>query len=528
MTKKKKNQQSEKIDPIANVFKYFINECKTEKKQITHNIKILNLVSVADCFVMKKFFNGCDGIDEFKEPIYKIYKDKKETGEIDKNKAKKIIDRANRMKNIKKFYINYKTANLIYPFDIFGTADFKNFFFAQEQSTRIKFYQQIKKINSFEYNDESFEKDIKNIKKYRSNLYHNKENKAKDCQYFFNAIKKFIPSIKFINELEQLVFNKKDNNGNSIKIKNFTKIFPDDHLNKNKFLTNPKLHTMHERLSFVGFDNISKIKDWLRSLENFSEDQYFVNNKNGEYKIDANKFVKHIKFEEIEAIFFWIIELNYILKKYFVRIFEIFEKIFEENDIDKFNEIKDLRNKIVHSHLIIGEIISDTQPEELKFEARYYRDIFTKILNYFDQIFCNVENDKSKKLKEILSGLQKLNEIKANNLHQKTIKELLLERILREKIGFLQALKGLASRFDNYHQLNKEKTNLIRINKEKTNSLKEKSKLSNSKKIFYNEVIKFHFYALLKSEFYKIICDVKKTNYQSNSCIKLKKNYNLI
>jgi len=517
--------KNKKIDDTYKL-ENFIKECKVQKRLTAHNIKILNLISVADCFVMKKFFNGCDEVDEFKEPIYKIYKDKKETGEIDKDKAKKIIDRANRMKNIKKFYINYKTANLIYPFDIFGTADFKIFFFAQEQSTRNKFYQQIKKINSFEYNDKNFENDIQNIKKYRSNLYHNKENKPEDCQNFFTAIKKFIPSIKFINELEQLVFNKKNNKGDSIKIQNFTKILPDDQLNKNKFLTNPKLHTMHERLSFVGFDNISKIKDWLRSLENFSEDQYFVNNKNVECKIDPNKFVKHIKFEEIEAIFFWIIELNYILKKYFVRIFEIFEKIFEENDIDKFNEFKDLRDKIAHSHLIIGEIISDTQTEELKFEARYYRDIFTKILNYFDQIFFNVDNDKSEKLKEILISLQISNEKKVNNLSKKTTKQLLLEKILNEKIAFLQALIGLTNRFDNYRKINKEKTNLQILRKQETPA-KQKLKHLNNRNIG-EKIIKFHFYALLKNQFHQIIYNVKNENYQSISCIKLKKNYHKI
>ncbi|GDX36670.1 hypothetical protein LBMAG18_11810 [Alphaproteobacteria bacterium] len=506
-----------KTEPIVDPLKYFIIESKDQKKQIAHNIKILNLISVADCFVMKKFFNSCFELNEFNKPNYQ-----------DQEKVKKIIDRANRMRNIKKFYINYKTANLIYPFDIFGTADFKTFFFSQEQSTRDKFYQEIKKINSFGYNDFSFKKDINNIISYRSNIYHNKKNNDKNCENFFTAIKKFIPSTKFINELEQLVFNKKNNKKNLIKIPNFKKFFPDDHLNKNKFLTNPKLHTMHERLSFVGFDNISKIKDWLRSLENFSEDRYFVNSKNVECKIDTNKFVKHIKFEEIEAIFFWVIELNYILKKYFVRIFEIFEKIIDSKDIDKFSEIKDLRNKIAHSHLIIGEIISATQPEELKFETRYYQDIFTKILNYFDQIFLNIENDKSNELNKILIELQELNKKETKNLYKKPIRELLLEKILIEKIGFLQALKGLTNKFDNYRKLNKEKTNLAQLNKEKTNSLKEKSKLFNNKKIFYNDVIKFHFYGLLKSEFYKIICDVKKINYQSNSCIKLKKNYNKI
>lgn len=461
-------------------------------------VKILNLISVLDVYILKSFF-----IANIKEKEF--------------NLDNKILDEEVIIKIKNYFKIihikNITGASFVYPFDIFGTKDFKKFFEIQNEKIKKNFINYFNEnLRSFQIDEKDFIDIINKINKFRNHIIYQlpdteqtQKNNLNALQYICTLLpKKYYHEIKILfPEYKISVQEKKYHQNTQIKIKK----------NKpKKFINNFKNHTMVEKENFVGIDNISKIKEILRSIDFHEIDPNFFK-KNFTQK-NTKTFIKNIKFEEVEAIFFSFIQINYIFKKYFMRIYEACKvkenvpnnerKFFSElKKIISDKKIKDLRDRIAHSHLILGkEIIKinddntiNSIEKKLKFSANYYREIFAIILNFFDKLFYF---------------------FKENNFNDE-----ILNTIYCDKKSFLQSLFAVFCKSDHFVKLiNNDNKKLF----EKRFNASELKDLDRGKNLFENGVLKFHFYAIYKTAFRKILAEIKNENYQSITCIKIKKN----
>jgi len=460
------------------------------------NVRILNLISVIDVFILKNFFIA--------------NRNNKEQNYVLNIEEKNIKTREEIIIKIKVFIMminqrNFNSSNLTYPLDIFGTKHFLNFFEIQNKAIQKNFINYFNdSLRSLQIDADKFIKIVKAIKNFRGKLVHGKSIKIEDANIALNYICELLPK-KYSSEISALfpeckiIFQDKKYIQTIIKIK---------HNKPKKFIGNLRDHTIVEKENFVGIDNILKIKEILQSIDFHSIDPNFFK-KNFEEKNKKN-FVKNMKFEEIEAIFFAFVQMNYIFKKYFMKIYEVFnfsenEYRFDKDEKEFFynlnqllndSKIKNLRNRIAHSHLILGEKISEEDNKKnLKFTANYYQEIFELILNFFDNLY--------KILQE-------------NNIDQE-----ILNGIYQIKKSFLQSLFAMLCKVDHFFEFD-SKNNKKPVDK-RINKI-EFAKIDKNKNLIENGIIKFHFYAIFKTAFRKILEDIKSKNYESPTCIKIKKN----
>ncbi|NBX52402.1 MAG: hypothetical protein EBT63_01955, partial [Proteobacteria bacterium] len=108
--------------------------------------------------------------------------------------------------------------------------------------------------------------------------------------------------------------------------------------------------------------------------------------------------------------------------------------------------------------------------------------------------------------------------LQENNFDQKILNE-----IYQTKKSFLQSLFSMLCKVDHFLEFDSKNNNKPvdkRINKN------EFAKIDKSKNLVENGILKFHFYAIFKTAFRKILEDEKNKNYESPTCIKIKKNQN--
>ena len=460
------------------------------------NVKILNLISIIDVFILKSFFIVNRNQ---KEQNYNLNIEEKN---IEKSKELMIkIKVFTRMVNERSF----NSSSLKYPLDIFGTKHFLNFFQIQNKIIQENFINYFNdSLRSLQIDANKFVKIVKEIKNFRGKLVHRKEIKIKEATIALSYICELLPT-KYSSEIRALFSECKI----TLQAKEYIQTIIKIKKNKpKKFIGNLRNHTIFEKENFVGIDNISKIKEIMKSIDFHSIDPNFFK-ENFDEKNQKN-FVKNMKFEEIEAIFFAFIQINYIFKKYFIKIYETFyfhqsKYRFEESEkefFDKLNQllndskIKNLRNNIAHSHLILGEKINEeNDKKDLKFTAHYYHEIFELMLNFFDNLY--------KILQE-------------NNFDQKILNE-----IYQTKKSFLQSLFSMLCKVDHFFEFDSKNNNKP---VDKIVNKNEFAKIDKSKNLIENGILKFHFYAIFKTAFRKILEDEKNKNYESSTCIKIKKN----
>jgi len=471
------------------------------------NVKILNLISIIDVFILKSFFIANRN---HKEQNYNL-----------NIEEKKIEKREELIIKIKVFIKmvndrNFNSSSLKYPLDIFGTKHFLNFFQIQNKTIQENFINYFNdSLRSLQIDVNKFIKIVKEIKNFRGKLVHRKEIKINEAAIALSYICELLPE-KYSSEIRALFSECKITLQDKEYIQTIIKIKKNK---AKKFIGNLRDHTIAEKENFVGVDNISRIKEVMKTIDFHIIDPNFFK-KNFDEKNQKN-FIRNIKFEEIEAIFFTFIQVNYIFKKYFIKIYETFnfnekDYRFEEAEKEFFDKlsqllndskIKNLRNYIAHSHLILGKKTNEENievnyeknkkslPQDLKFTANYYQEIFELILNFFDNLY--------KILQE-------------NNFDQE-----ILNGIYQTKKSFLQSLFSKLCKIDHFFEFDSKNNNKPvdkRINKN------EFSKIDKNKNLIENGIIKFHFYAIFKTAFRKILEDVKNKNYESVTCIKIKKN----
>lgn len=455
--------------------------------------RILNLISVIDVFILKSFFIANRN---HKEQDYNF-----ENFNIkDENKNDIII-------KIKEFVMminarNFNSSSLKYPFDIFGTNHFLNFFEIQKTIIQQNFINYLNdSLRSLQIDTEKFKKLVKKIKNFRGDLYHHKKIKIKDAKLALEYICELLPK-KYSSEIKALYPECKISLQDRKYIQTIIKI---KQSKSKKFIGNLRDHTIFEKENFVGIDNISRIKEIMKSIDFHSIDPNFFK-KNFDEKNQKN-FVKNMKFEEIEAIFFAFIQMNYIFKKYFTKTYETFYSKKSGYRFEEAEKIRNLRNDIAHSHLILGEKINEEIIEiideknkkhlskDLKFTANYYQEIFESILNFFDNLY--------KILQE-------------NNFDKEALNE-----IYQTKKSFLQSLFSMFCKVDHFFEFDSKNNNKP---VDKIVNKNEFAKIDKNKNLIQNGILKFHFYAIFKTAFRKILEDVKNKNYESATCIKIKKN----
>lgn len=461
------------------------------------NVKILNLISIIDVFILKSFFIANRNQ---KEQNYNLIIEEENIEKRDELiiKIKVFIKMVNER--------SFNSSSLKYPLDIFGTKHFLNFFQIQNKIIQENFINYFNdSLRSLQIDVNKFVKIVKEIKNFRGKLVHRKEIKIKEATIVLGYICELLPK-KYSSEIRALFPECKI----TLQDRKYTQTIIKIKKNKpKKFIGNLRDHTISEKENFVGIDNISKIKEIMKSIDFHSIDPNFFK-KNFDEKNQKN-FVKNMKFEEIEAIFFAFIQINYIFKKYFIKTYETYfdqsKYRFEESKKEFFNKlnqllndskIKNLRNNIAHSHLILGEKVNEEiDKKDLKFTAHYYHEIFELMLNFFDNLY--------KILQE-------------NNFDQKILNE-----IYQTKKSFLQSLFSMLCKVDHFLEFDSKNNNKPvdkRINKN------EFAKIDKSKNLVENGILKFHFYAIFKTAFRKILEDEKNKNYESPTCIKIKKNQN--
>ena len=460
------------------------------------NVKILNLISIIDVFILKSFFIANRNQ---KEQNYNLNIEEKNI-----EKRKELIIKIKvfiKMVNER----NFNSSSLKYPLDIFGTKHFLNFFQIQNKIIQENFINYFNdSLRSLQIDANKFVKIVKEIKNFRGKLVHRKEIKIKEATIALSYICELLPT-KYSSEIRALFSECKITLQNKEYIQTIIKIKKNK---PKKFIGNLRNHTIFEKENFVGIDNISKIKEIMKSIDFHSIDPNFFK-RNFDEKNQKN-FVKNMKFEEIEAIFFAFIQINYIFKKYFIKTYETFyfdqsKYRFEESEKEFFNKlnqllndskIKNLRNNIAHSHLILGEKINEeNDKKDLKFTANYYREIFELMLNFFDNLY--------KILQE-------------NNFDQKILNE-----IYQTKKSFLQSLFSMLCKVDYFFEFDSKNNNKP---VDKIVNKNEFAKIDKSKNLIENGILKFHFYAIFKTAFRKILEDEKNKNYELPTCIKIKKN----
>jgi hypothetical protein len=471
------------------------------------NVKILNLISIIDVFILKSFFIANRNQ---KEQNYNLNIEEKNIEKREELiiKIKVFIKMVNER--------SFNSSSLKYPLDIFGTKHFLNFFQIQNITIQENFINYFNdSLRSLQIDANKFVKIVKEIKNFRGKLVHRKEIKIKEATISLSYICELLPT-KYSSEIKALFSECKI----TLQAKEYIQTIIKIKKNKpKKFIGYLRDHTIVEKENFVGVDNISRIKEIMKSIDFHSIDPNFFK-KNFDEKNQKN-FVKNMKFEEIEAIFFAFIQINYIFKKYFIKIYETFyfeqsKYRFEESEKEFFNKlnqllndskIKNLRNNIAHSHLILGEKINEEIVEimdeknkkslkkNLNFTINYYQEIFELMLNFFDNLY--------KILQE-------------NNFDQKILNE-----IYQTKKSFLQSLFSMLCKVDHFLEFDSKNYNKPvdkRINKN------EFAKIDKNKNLIENGILKFHFYAIFKTAFRKILEDEKNKNYESPTCIKIKKN----
>jgi len=424
------------------------------------NVKILNLISIIDVFILKSFFIANRN---HKEQNYNL-----------NIEEKKIEKREELIIKIKVFIkmVNersFNSSSLKYPLDIFGTKHFLNFFQIQNITIQENFINYFNdSLRSLQIDVNKFVKIVKEIKNFRGKLVHRKEIKIKEATIALSYICELLPT-KYSSEIKALFSECKI----TLQAKEYIQTIIKIKKNKpKKFIGYLRDHTIVEKENFVGVDNISRIKEIMKSIDFHSIDPNFFK-KNYDEKNQKN-FVKNMKFEEIEAIFFAFIQMNYIFKKYFTKTYETFYSKKSEYRFEEAEKIRNLRNDIAHSHLILGEKINEEIVEiideknkkhlnkDLKFTANYYQEIFESILNFFDNLY--------KILQE-------------NNFDKEALNE-----IYQTKKSFLQSLFSLLCKVDHFLEFDSKNNNKPvdkRINKN------EFAKIDKNKNTFYEVVFQF-------------------------------------
>ena len=219
------------------------------------NVKILNLISIIDVFILKSFFIVNRNQ---KEQNYNLNIEEKN---IEKSKELMIkIKVFTRMVNERSF----NSSSLKYPLDIFGTKHFLNFFQIQNKIIQENFINYFNdSLRSLQIDANKFVKIVKEIKNFRGKLVHRKEIKIKEATIALSYICELLPT-KYSSEIRALFSECKITIQNKEYIQTIIKIKKNK---PKKFIGNLRNHTIFEKENFVGIDNISKIKEIMKSID---------------------------------------------------------------------------------------------------------------------------------------------------------------------------------------------------------------------------------------------------------------------
>jgi len=479
--------------------KQILKSKRIQKNKISDtDLTILNLITVLDTTILKNFFiaNRKIKFKEFKLLEIEKNNDEQKDFEIKFNKYLEIV-RYNKLAN----------SPILYPLDVFGTARFKKLLSQQNYQIKTNFISRLNKIFKINYDEINLIEMIDCIKKSRNDILHNEKN-FPNTNYHYKSLAflnlNFHESIgNYIIQLFKSHKNKINKLQKNILIQKNKKVEYVKNIEKlqNKFFYQKRFHTMIESIYFVGYDNIAKIKQIIESIDFSTLDlqkntQFFEKN----FK-NKKTLIQKIKQEEIKAIFWLFIDINYIFKKYFIATIQPYlDDIKKQNKKPKnyqspYKNINEraikIRNLIAHSHLILGEelieekIQNDLSKNQTKisYSHQYYGEIFLSILDFFDEIY------------KIEKKISPQNIISLNQIYQ-------------TKKSFCQALNSRLNKFDHYYDCDNEK-------------IIKKTELKIIDKLDRKKTRKFYYYAILKTAFRNILLQIKKQNYEENSCQKI-------
>ena len=159
------------------------------------NVKILNLISIIDVFILKSFFISNRNHEE---QNYNLNIEEKNI-----EKRKELIIKIKvfiKMVNERSF----NSSSLKYPLDIFGTKHFLNFFQIQNKIIQENFINYFNdSLRSLQIDANKFVKIVKEIKNFRGKLVHRKEIKIKEATIALSYICELLPT-KYSSEIKAL------------------------------------------------------------------------------------------------------------------------------------------------------------------------------------------------------------------------------------------------------------------------------------------------------------------------------------